>query len=265
MTRKRTYVPVAAMGTLVIAAAVTFPVQASRHDGDLPARMERHIERMAERLALEDDQIDLVRPILEGSRARARAIHAGSAADRRDVMEALRSETDAQLAEVLTPAQMEQLTAMRETRRERRSERRKQRAEERFDALAERLQLAASQVEPVREILAASRADGRAFFDALREENLERDEMRARSGENGSHPFRDRRAAGRSTDASADGSAGRSARREAERAPASPPHAYPWGIARRGHRGLRHSTRARSCTSGRALFDPGACPASIAC
>ena len=183
MTRKRTYAPVAAIGTLVIAAAVTLPVQASRHDVELSARMERHIERMAERLALEDDQIDLVRPILEGSRARARAIHAGSAADRRDVMEALRSETDAQLAEVLTPAQMEQLTAMRETRRERRSERRKERAEERFDALAERLQLAASQVEPVREILAASRADGRAFFDALREENLERDEMRARARE----------------------------------------------------------------------------------
>ena len=183
MTRKRAYAPLAAIGTLVIAAAVTLPVQASRHDGELSARMERHIERMAERLALEDDQIDLVRPILEGSRARARAIHAGSAADRRDVMEALRSETDARLAEVLTPAQMEQLTAMRETRRERRSERRKQRAEERFDALAERLQLAASQVEPVREILAASRADGRAFFDALREENLERDEMRVRARE----------------------------------------------------------------------------------
>ena len=183
MTRKRTYVPVAAMGTLVIAAAVTFPVQASRHDGDLPARMERHIERMAERLALEDDQIDLVRPILEGSRARARAIHAGSADDRRGVMEAVRSDTDAQLAKVLTPAQMEQLTAMRESRSQRRSERRKQRAEERFDALAERLQLAASQVEPIREILAASRADGRAFFDALCKENLERDEMRARARE----------------------------------------------------------------------------------
>lgn len=177
MTRKRTYAPLAAIGTLVIAAAVAFPVQASRHDGASPARMERHIERMAERLALEDDQIDLVRPILERSRARARAIRAGSADDRRDALDALRSETDARLAEVLTPAQMEQLTAMRESRRERRSER----AEERFDTLAERLELADSQIDPVRKILAASRANGRAFFDALREENLERDEMRARA------------------------------------------------------------------------------------
>ena len=177
MTRKRTYAPLAAIGTLVIAAAVAFPVQASRHDGASPARMERHIERMAERLALEEDQIDLVRPILEGSRARARAIRAGSADDRRDALDALRSETDARLAEVLTPAQMEQLTAMRESRRERRSER----AEERFDTLAERLELADSQIDPVRKILAASRANGRAFFGALREENLERDEMRARS------------------------------------------------------------------------------------
>ena len=177
MTRKRTYAPLAAIGTLVIAAAVAFPVQASRHDGASPARIERHIERMAERLALEDDQIDLVRPILEGSRARARAIRAGSADDRRDALDALRSETDARLAEVLTPTQMEQLTAMRESRRERRSER----AEERFDTLAERLELADSQIDPVRKILAASRANGRAFFDALREENLERDEMRARA------------------------------------------------------------------------------------
>ena len=177
MTRKRAYAPLAAIGTLVIAAAVAFPVQASRHDGASPARMERHIERMAERLALEDDQIDLVRPILEGSRARARAIRAGSADDRRDALDALRSETDARLAEVLTPAQMEQLTAMRESRRERRSER----AEERFDTLAERLELADSQIDPVRKILAASRANGRAFFDALREESLERDEMRARA------------------------------------------------------------------------------------
>ncbi len=183
MTRKRTYAPLAAIGTLVIAAAVAFPVQASRYDGESPARMERHIERMAERLALEDDQIDLVRPILEGSRARARAMRAGSADDRREALDALRSDTDAQLAEVLTPAQMEQLTVMRERRSERRSERRKERAEERFDTLAARLELADSQIDPVRKILAASRADGRAFFAALREDNLERDEMRARARE----------------------------------------------------------------------------------
>ena len=184
MTKTRPFGPLAAIGALVIAAAaVTFPVQADQHDGDSPARMERHIERMAERLALEDDQIDLIRAILQDSRAQARAIHEGTADDRRSAMEALRAETDARLAEVLTPAQMEEMFATRENRREMRGERRRERAEDRFVALAERLELADSQVEPVREILASSRAEGRAIFETLREEDLERDEMRARAQE----------------------------------------------------------------------------------
>lgn len=163
-------------GALVIGATtLVLPAQAEHPHGDA-----RRFDRMVERLELEDDQVELVREILDDSRAQARAIREASRAEGRDAMDALREETDARLAGVLTPAQMTELRSAREARGERRRDRRRMHREDAFEGLVERLELADSQIEPVREILEAGMARGREAMMAAREAGGDRDATRAR-------------------------------------------------------------------------------------
>lgn len=179
MDRKRSFRPLLLAGAVALASTlVVLPAQAERdgpHHGPDP---ERRLEHMTARLGLEDDQVALVRDVLEDSQARAREILAGERQARRDAMAALREDTDARLAGILTPAQMELLAEGREARREQRGAQRDARREAGFERLVERLDLAESQIEPVRDILEGGMARGRALMEQAREDEVPREALR---------------------------------------------------------------------------------------
>ena len=176
MNEKKSFRGLLVAGALVVGtAALVLPAQAEHPHG-----RGEHFDRMVERLELEDDQVDLVREILEDSRSRAREIREEGMAEGRAALEALREETEARLSGVLTPAQMAELESLREEGQDRRRFRRRMHREAAFEELTERLELADSQIEPVREILQDSMARGREAMQAAREAGGDRETMRAR-------------------------------------------------------------------------------------
>lgn len=179
MDSKRTFRPLLLAGAVALASMVTVQSALAEraHGGPDP---EQRLEHMTERLGLEDDQVALVREVLEDSRERGRAIVREQAGERRTAMKALREETDARLAGILTPAQMQMLEEERAARAEQRDARRGARREAGFERLVERLELAAGQIEPVREILEAGRARGRDIMQGARAEDLPREAVRER-------------------------------------------------------------------------------------
>jgi len=91
---------------------------------------ERQLAHLKDRLHLEDDQINQIRPILEDMAARRETIreryHSQEQSGRvatREEMQTLRRETEARLAEILTAEQMDAFRALREEQRERRRKR----------------------------------------------------------------------------------------------------------------------------------------------
>ncbi|MEE4298624.1 MAG: hypothetical protein V2J24_04185 [Pseudomonadales bacterium] len=182
MDSRRPFRPLILAGALAVAsAAYVVPVQAERGPGGGPEHgpdPARRLEHMTERLGLEDDQVARVREVLEDSHARAREIRAAERGARRAAMTALREDTDARLAAILTPAQMQLLEDGREAQGEHRKMRRAARREAGFERLMERLELAPSQIEPVREILDAGRARGRDIAQAARAEDMPREALR---------------------------------------------------------------------------------------
>ncbi|WP_284285569.1 hypothetical protein [Marinibactrum halimedae] len=87
---------------------------------------ERHTQYLTEKLALDTQQQEQVRAILEGSHARVESIlenHRPTRDNVRTELKAVRKDTDIQLASVLTLEQMEKMQALRKVHREHRRER----------------------------------------------------------------------------------------------------------------------------------------------
>lgn len=128
-------------------------------------RGQRWHAKMAEVLELTEEQqqaLKQARQELREARREAREQGADSAEWRRDHARQMRQIHEG----ILTREQIEQLDAMREQGRERMLSR-----------LSERLELHSSQVEPVREVLAASHAEMRAAMRALAQEEGDRRSM----------------------------------------------------------------------------------------
>lgn len=159
---------------------------------------EQHMAQLAEVLELNAEQRAQVAAILREAAETGRAAWREARADgadagihpgpeprealhetRRAQLSALRDDVRERLAEVLTPAQMSELDALREGRREARAEQRDARRERRFERLSEALELHPDQQEPVRDLLAQSRARSAATLREGRASGLDREALRA--------------------------------------------------------------------------------------
>jgi Spy/CpxP family protein refolding chaperone len=105
----------------VLTPAQRAQAEALRREGHA-RRVARHAERIQEALGLTDARTAQVRRVLEASAERRHALRESGQMNR-EAHDALRNETHARLAEILTPTEMEQLELMRAERREGRGER----------------------------------------------------------------------------------------------------------------------------------------------
>jgi Spy/CpxP family protein refolding chaperone len=113
--------------TVTLGVAIPATAQERGKRGGPPGDPAAHIDQLIDELDLSADQTSQVRPILEESMNQRRALFEGAGTgqgrpDRsqmqalRPEMEALREQTDAQLAEVLTADQMAQFREIRASR-----------------------------------------------------------------------------------------------------------------------------------------------------
>ena len=123
---KRTTFPTALFAFVLIAGLAPAAQAHDRHE-DHGARLEKHMEHAAERLALSDAQKQQLRPLIEEHVAKAKAIRdkypAESSPEQKQQMHqemrAVREEYDGKVRDVLTEEQRQEWEKMRAERRDR--------------------------------------------------------------------------------------------------------------------------------------------------
>lgn len=149
--------------------------------------MERRLNRLTERLSLDEHQVTLVREILGDARTRAMAIRDGGEAGpaRREQFRALMDDVHGRIDAVLNEAQRAELATLRGELRERFGRRGEhgplsaEGMERRLERLTERLSLDASQVTAVRAVLEDARTRAASLRGSTERGPARREQMHA--------------------------------------------------------------------------------------
>ena len=145
-------------------------------------RLERKLQHLRQRLELNDEQVAMIRPVLEEAHARRRALRAMPREERRGAMRELKASVRHQLEGILNPEQMERFETM--IRRGPFGRGRRMNPERMIERMREHLELSDAQVTRIRPILDRAaerrrsireldRPDRREAARALRNETMD--------------------------------------------------------------------------------------------
>ena len=113
---------VLAQGSETATSKTTTATSTTKHHQMSSEDFDEHVNKVAEKLKLSDDQKDKFKTIMTAQRDKARDLHAkykgktmtaDEKAEMKKDMEALQADTDSQLSSVLTPDQMTEYKKMR--------------------------------------------------------------------------------------------------------------------------------------------------------
>ena len=150
-------------GGFLSAAAVSAQETGAHHQ----RRLERKLEHLERRLDLTEDQISLIRPVLEEARDRRRELRSLPRDERRSAARTLRDRVHHQLEGILTPDQLTELESMRRRHRGRMN------PERMIERMREHLNLTDDQVTRIRPILERAATERRSLRDLERPERRE--------------------------------------------------------------------------------------------
>lgn len=166
MRIKQIIFAIATVGAILGIGATAFASGPGKgpHNGDR-FDVEKKVEKMTERLELDEQQAAKIRTIMKRSKADIDAVRASDEerSEKRKEMRAIRESTRAEVEAVLTPAQLDKAREHRATMKKRHQKMRKRHGARGMRGLKKKLDLSDDQVAQIREVRKEAKSDMRAI------------------------------------------------------------------------------------------------------